>query len=628
MNKNLFFILVLGGVLFLSGCGSDRAATETISSSGVLGENQKDTDKDGLSDQYEIETSFTNPNNPDTDGDCLLDSYEIKYYETNATNPDTDGDGISDGIELYSYVIGESNVTCLSQPETLAVPHNPNPAIDNLQSPDIINALDPRLAQKDSDGDGLSDKDEKDKYGTDPFLADTDGDGLTDGEEAKLYDTNATNPDSDNDGLKDGDEIKLYDTNATNPDTDGDCLLDGFEVLHYETNATNVDTDGDKVNDGIEIYSYIPGELNTTCLSQIETLAGGYNSNPAIDGIPDIVSDIINALDPHNDSDGDGQQNWKENNCTAGDPLDKSKRCEYITESKESIALKKYGYAYVPGGFDVDGDGVNEGGFWISRFQARASTKVIPREEVMADVGVVNNYFSENFKVLNRNIQVLNYRNGSLTGEDAVDGKELLFSEENVNEDNISSRERISSFTPYLALVCLKRYKIRDSNGSALNINITMPTQKQYIQIKMLLDADYANNGDGRHIRNGLLGLDANVPLSEYTIVVDEFDDEHKEYVRNLIQIKDIKDKPSFTFSDIPEWWDVDADKFKIFEGKGAHATQNLSSSGIGPDVDPFGVIARGGSAFDITEGLSGKLNDTGGMTNGISFRAATDYLY
>jgi len=103
----------------------------------------------------------------------------------------------------------------------------------------------------DSDGDGLSDEEEK-IYGADPFNPDTDGDGYLDGVEV----ANGYNPlgagklarntaiilekeitkeaivkDSDNDGITDEEE-KIYGADPFNPDTDGDGYLDGEEVLH------------------------------------------------------------------------------------------------------------------------------------------------------------------------------------------------------------------------------------------------------------------------------------------------------------------------------------------------------------------------------------------------------------
>lgn len=64
----------------------------------------------------------------------------------------------------------------------------------------------------DSDGDGLSDEEEK-KAGTDPNNKDTDNDGIIDGADGgKFFKTDPLNPDSDGDGYKDGEEVlKGYD---------------------------------------------------------------------------------------------------------------------------------------------------------------------------------------------------------------------------------------------------------------------------------------------------------------------------------------------------------------------------------------------------------------------------------
>ena len=474
----------------------------------------------------------------------------------------------------------------------------------------------------DTDGDGLSDYEEINLYETNATNPDTDGDGLSDGDEIHTYETNATNSDTDGDGLSDGDEINTYETNATNSDTDGDCLLDGFEILNYETNASNKDTDGDQVDDGIEIYSYTSGEFNTTCIGAPETLALGYNRNPARDGIPTPANDIINALDSTNDSDGDGQSNSRENNCTEGNATNPLKFCPSILDTIAGRTLTEHGYSYVPGGFDVDGDGVNEGGFWISRYQARKSGVEIPSEMIIESVGNVNQYISKNFKVLNRKIDVLSYDETFLSETGALAGNELIF-----DEESIAGIKRISNFTPYLAQVCLSKYVLKDANGTAIDVNITMPTLKQYVHVKMLLDADLLNNGDGRHIRNGILGTDPNVALFTYTLIIDEFGESKREYVRNLVQLKNTFGEDTFDFaSDVPNWWDANISKFKSFEN-GANATQDLGN-GIGPEKDSYAVIVRGGQILDVTQGISGALTDDDDETNGISFRAATDYLH
>jgi len=85
------------------------------------------------------------------------------------------------------------------------------------------------LSLKDSDGDGLFDYVEE-RLGTDPRNPDTDGDGLTDREEVLKYGTDPLRSDTDGDGLVDGDEIKKYGTDPLQWDTDGDHWGDGLDV--------------------------------------------------------------------------------------------------------------------------------------------------------------------------------------------------------------------------------------------------------------------------------------------------------------------------------------------------------------------------------------------------------------
>lgn len=130
----------------------------------------------------------------------------------------------------------------------------------------------------DTDGDGLTDLEEVETYGTDPFDADTDDDGLGDGTEV----TNGTDPtdlDSDDDGLQDGTESGVTEagedtdpdvfepdtdpsttTDPLNPDTDGDGLLDGEEDADHdgarddtETDPLDPDTDDGGILDGREV---------------------------------------------------------------------------------------------------------------------------------------------------------------------------------------------------------------------------------------------------------------------------------------------------------------------------------------------------------------------------------------
>jgi hypothetical protein len=97
----------------------------------------------------------------------------------------------------------------------------------------------------DTDGDGLTDSEELNVFGTDPLNPDTDADGLTDGTEVNTHATDPLNPDTDGDGLTDGEEVNVHATDPLNSDSDGDGLIDGDEVNTHSTDPLNPDTDSD-----------------------------------------------------------------------------------------------------------------------------------------------------------------------------------------------------------------------------------------------------------------------------------------------------------------------------------------------------------------------------------------------
>ena len=139
----------------------------------------------------------------------------------------------------------------------------------------------------DTDGDGISDDDETNIYGTDPNDADSDDDGLNDGDELAAG-TDPLNPDSDNDGLSDSVDP---DPNTFN-DTDGDGLGDGMEIL-LGTDPNNADSDNDGLLDGTEV----------------DPATGTDPLNPDSDGDGVSDGDEVNGLGTNSnnpDSDGDG----------------------------------------------------------------------------------------------------------------------------------------------------------------------------------------------------------------------------------------------------------------------------------------------------------------------------------
>lgn len=161
---------------------------------------------------------------------------------------------------------------------------------------------------KDTDGDGLTDKQEK-ELGTDPKIADTDNDGLKDGEEVHKYKTDPLRADTDGDGLNDGDEVVKYKTDPNKVDTDGDGLNDYAELMTHNTSPLKADTDSDGLTDSDEINKY-------------KTSPVKHDSDN--DGLNDGDEVVKYKTDPlKSDSDGEGLSDSEEILKYKTNPLNK-----------------------------------------------------------------------------------------------------------------------------------------------------------------------------------------------------------------------------------------------------------------------------------------------------------------
>ena len=206
---------------------------------------KEDSDQDGMNDKTEINVNFTHPYSNDTDNDRLYDGDENDTFHTDPLHPDTDRDGLWDGLE------GDNDTDPLN-PDTdgggaldgVEVHSGDHDPLDPDDDEDLV----------DSDGDGLSDYDEKHVYFTDPNDYDTDNDTLGDGAEVNVHFTEPLNNDTDNDTLLDGAEVNIYHTQPLDNDTDSDNLTDGMEVRFYLTDPTLNDTDGDLLSDWEELF--------------------------------------------------------------------------------------------------------------------------------------------------------------------------------------------------------------------------------------------------------------------------------------------------------------------------------------------------------------------------------------
>ena len=276
---------------------SDRIEVEHGLSPNNASDVLADPDSDGLPLHDEVLIHHTDPVCWDTDADGLSDGEEISR-NTNPLERDSDGDGLPDGQEVH---IGTNPNDWDSDDDRL------NDKWEHDRAP--FNPLDSTDGLADTDGDGLSNRDEILYHGTDWRTADTDSDGISDGTELN----NGTSPvkaDTDGDGLSDFAEVPLG-TNPNKKDSDGDCCPDGWEVEHgfnplsaispvlaadpdgdglpnekealLGTNPFSADTDGDGLTDRFEVGWVSQGTAT------LYSLDGATN-------LLDTISDMDNGL--------------------------------------------------------------------------------------------------------------------------------------------------------------------------------------------------------------------------------------------------------------------------------------------------------------------------------------------
>ena len=268
-----------------------------------------DSDGDGLSDAFEGDGDFDADGVPDyldtdadgdgiddvvegdvdTDGDGAVDAYDL----------DSDGDGIEDALEGDGDVDGdgEANYVDLDADGDGALDEVEGTGdVDDDGTPNWLDPDDTDGPDADADGDGLTNAEEADIYGTDAYDADTDDDGLDDGTEVLVEETDPLDDDTDDDGVSDGDEVLIDGTDPLDPDSDGDGLDDGAEA-DAGTDPLDPDTDDDGMEDGTEVG------VGADPLDE-DTDGDGILDGP--DGLGDDDGDgIINVLDPTDDSGDD-----------------------------------------------------------------------------------------------------------------------------------------------------------------------------------------------------------------------------------------------------------------------------------------------------------------------------------
>jgi hypothetical protein len=203
--------------------------------------------------------------------------------------------------------------------------------------------------EKDSDGDGIIDKNDNCINVSNPDQGDVDGDGLGD-----VCDT-----DDDNDGLSDSDEIAIG-TNPVDPDSDDDGILDGQDNCPLVSNPNQTDQDGDGKGDACDSVNNAPpppadqdGDGVPASRDNCKTVANASQTDTDRDGLGDAcdpdddndgISDadeIKNGTDPKNsDTDGDGL-NDKEELDLGTDPKNPDTDHDRVSDGEDGAPLNQ-----------------------------------------------------------------------------------------------------------------------------------------------------------------------------------------------------------------------------------------------------------------------------------------------
>lgn len=192
-------------------------------------------------------------------------------------------------------VIAEDElVPAIVEPELMPLPES-----EPISAPDI---------DADSDGDGLTDKEEK-RLGTDPNKSDSDGDGFSDrrevGSALAPNDTDsdgiidALDDDDDNDGLSTKVEALLA-TSAYAADSDNDGLSDSVEVGGDPRDPVDSDNDG-----LINAIDYDDDDDGIPTVSEQSDPNSDGNPSDAVDTDNDGVADYLDALEDYVDTPAD-----------------------------------------------------------------------------------------------------------------------------------------------------------------------------------------------------------------------------------------------------------------------------------------------------------------------------------
>lgn len=333
---------------------------------------------------------------------------------------------------------------------------------------------------------------------------------------------------------------------------------------------------------------------------------------------------------------------------------------QWIYEREAGRRMVTQNFVYIPGGFDVDGDGLDENGFWLAKYEAREGNESVSTIG-LGDVGdLMRNHFllynSQNGRFDQQIDANRSYPVQPLSDLLGFHASKVYFSGEG---------DAVGSYSAIEAVVALEASQI-----GGVPWHISLPSEKQWMQLVKLAINNPHNWSSGEVgkgkvfqgkkfgatqqrylvIANGILGNDTNVP-SDYETRVYDLSGNLAEWTRGIFAVDDRflgGDGGEVEYTSLgnntPRWWmpilEGEATPLPSIYGTGKYfdgstrsgATDTLNLTGATGDVDPYAVVARGGSASkgDLTlVGVSAaKLAYGPGFKDpSIGFRGASEYL-
>ncbi len=326
----------------------------------------------------------------------------------------------------------------------------------------------------------------------------------------------------------------------------------------------------------------------------------------------------------------------------------------WIYETAQGLTMVENGFIYIPGEFDVDGDGIDENGFWLSKYEAKITNK----DANLTKISDIRSFIVKNFKAYNsankkfdQNLTATDYLATSATKIATLESKIAVFEQFGKVYNNVS---------PLEALISLNDSQI--DGGYA----ITLPSEKQWMQIVKLIINNPKNwvdqkIGESRLINttgikdfiiaNNILGVDKNIPI-DYERNVTNLANGVSEWTLGAINISDkfiggdFLGKAEFNeLESAPTWWKpiLKNQTIPLTSAFGVGKYHNGSSLngtidvlevtpyGTG-EIDPYAIVARGGSDSKDDKDLAGisaaKLTYGLGYKDiTVGFRAASDYI-